>query len=141
MVGDPAFWKIVGAESLRTVTPTDLAFSCLGTFGIEGLALGVEKPSTQHPHRLGPILVLRFLVLLGDDDPGRDMRDAHRRIGGVDVLTTRARRAIDIDAQILVLDLDRLLPEVLLGRIEGLEELPVERLVLKEVLVENGVSS
>ena len=38
--------------------------------------------------------------------PGRDVGDAHRRIGGVHRLPARPRRAVDIDAQILVLDLD-----------------------------------
>jgi hypothetical protein len=41
-----------------------------------------------------------------DDDPGRDVRDAHRRIGRVDVLPARARRAIGVDAQVALVDLD-----------------------------------
>jgi hypothetical protein len=34
------------------------------------------------------------------------MRDAHGRVGGVDVLTSGAGGAIGIDAQVLVLDID-----------------------------------
>ena len=38
--------------------------------------------------------------------PGRDVRDAHRRLGLVDVLAARAARAHDVDAQVLLVDLD-----------------------------------
>src|SRR2546423_2035707 len=34
------------------------------------------------------------------------MRDAHSRVGRVDVLTARARRAVGVNAQVFVVDLD-----------------------------------
>jgi hypothetical protein len=46
------------------------------------------------------------LVLTGDYDPGRQVRDAHRGISGVDVLSARSSSAIGVDAQVFVLDLD-----------------------------------
>jgi hypothetical protein len=44
--------------------------------------------------------VLRALGLAGHDDAGRDVGDADRRVGLVDVLAARARRAIGVDAQV-----------------------------------------
>ena len=38
--------------------------------------------------------------------PGRDVRDAHRRVGRVDALAAGAARAERVDAQILLVDLD-----------------------------------
>ena len=56
----------------------------------------------------GLVLVLAALVLTLHDDAGRDVGDAHRRIGGVDVLPASARRAIGVDAQVafVIVDLD-----------------------------------
>ena len=54
----------------------------------------------------GAVLVLRAVVLARDDDSGRNVGDPNRTVGGVDVLTARARRAIGIDAQIGFVDLD-----------------------------------
>ena len=42
----------------------------------------------------------------GHDDAGRHMGDAHRRVGGVDVLAAGARGAHRVDADILVADFD-----------------------------------
>jgi len=50
--------------------------------------------------------VLRPLVLAGDDDSGRDVGDANRGIGDVDVLAARAARPIGVDPQVLLLDID-----------------------------------
>ena len=38
--------------------------------------------------------------------PGRPVRDPHRRVGLVDVLAARARGAVGVDLQVVVLDLD-----------------------------------
>ena len=38
--------------------------------------------------------------------PGRHVRDAHRRVGRVDALAAVTGRAVDIDPQIVVVDLD-----------------------------------
>ena len=50
--------------------------------------------------------MLRPLVLARHDDAGRQVRDADRRIGDVDVLTAGAARPVGVDAQVLVVDLD-----------------------------------
>ena len=50
--------------------------------------------------------MLRLLVLLDDDEAGRQVGDADRAVGGVDRLAAGAGRAVDVDPQILVVDLD-----------------------------------
>ena len=59
----------------------------------------------QHLHRGVAVAVLRALVLARDDDAGRQVRDADRRIGDVDVLAAGAARAEGVDAEVLVGDL------------------------------------
>ena len=46
------------------------------------------------------------LVLAGHDDAGREVGEAHGGVGGVDALTAGAGRAIDVDAELVLGDLD-----------------------------------
>src|SRR5260370_75322 len=48
---------------------------------------------------------LAGLVLARHDDASGQGRDAHGRVGDVDVLATRSRRAVRVDAQLLLVDL------------------------------------
>ena len=52
------------------------------------------------------VLVLRALAVGVHGDAGRDVRDAHGGLGLVDVLAAGAARAHDVDAQVLLVDLD-----------------------------------
>src|SRR5690606_36377504 len=54
----------------------------------------------------GAVLVLRALSLTGDDDAGRDVREAHGRARLVDVLTAGARSAVGIGPHVLIEYLD-----------------------------------
>ena len=54
----------------------------------------------QHRQRLRLVLVLRAVVLAFDHDAGRQVRDAHGRIGLVDVLAAGARGAESVDAHL-----------------------------------------
>ena len=62
----------------------------------------------QHLQRLGLVAVLAAVVLALGDDAGRDVRDAHRRVGLVDVLAAGAAGAVGVDAQVGRVDLHRL---------------------------------
>ncbi len=84
------------------------------------LQLALVEPRAQHVPGGGAVLVLRALVLAGDDDVSRDMRDADRAVGLVDVLAAGARRAIGVDAAIAFVDLD--LDAVVDDRIDQTEE-------------------
>ena len=81
------------------------ALAALG-LGLALLQLGLVEARLQLLERRGAVLVLRTLVLAGDDDPGRDMRDAHRAVGRVDVLAARSRGPVGIDPQIGFIDVD-----------------------------------
>ena len=70
------------------------------------LQLGLVEARAQHVPGGGAVLVLRALLLAGDDDAGRDMGDAHGGIGRVDVLAAGARGAVGVDPAVGLLDLD-----------------------------------
>jgi hypothetical protein len=50
------------------------------------------------------VLVLAALVLAGHHDPGGEVGQANGRVGLVDVLPAGARRAVGVDAEILLVD-------------------------------------
>src|SRR6516225_2163361 len=50
--------------------------------------------------------MLRLLVLLNDNQSGRDVRDAHRAIGRIDRLSARPAGAKNVNTQILFVDAD-----------------------------------
>lgn len=54
------------------------------------------------PERLGLILVLRPLVLAGHHHPRGKVGEAHRAVGGVNVLTASAAAAVKVNLQILL---------------------------------------
>ncbi len=68
--------------------------------------LEVVEPRAEDLHRGRAILDLAALVLAGHHDAGRQVGEADRRIGLVDVLAAGAARAVGVDPQILVVDLD-----------------------------------
>ena len=72
------------------------------------LLLGGQQSRGQQRHRARAVLVLRALVLAFDHDAARQVRDAHRRVGLVDVLAAGAGGAVGIDAQFRGIDLDLL---------------------------------
>jgi hypothetical protein len=68
--------------------------------------LDLIEPRTQHAHGLGAILDLRFFVLAGNDQAGRQVRNAHRGVSGIDRLAAGAGRTERIDADVFFFDLD-----------------------------------
>ena len=98
--------EVVGADLLRALAGADLAAAILGDRVLLLAQLHLVEPRAQHLHRLRAVLDLRLLVLLRDDDAGRDVRDADGGVGRVDALAARAARAERVDAQVLVVDLD-----------------------------------
>src|SRR5262245_46165911 len=106
VVGHPPLWEIIGPDALRAIARADLTTTNCRSFGIKPVPLTLIQLGSQDLQRLGLVLVLRFLVLLADHDAGRQMGDPHRAVGCVDRLPARPRRTENIDAKILVLDLD-----------------------------------
>jgi hypothetical protein len=98
MVGHAALREVVGADAFRAIAGTDLEAARLARRGGLLRLFGVEQPRVQQRHRARAVLVLAALVLAFDHDAGRQMRDAHRRLGGVDVLAAGAARPHRVDA-------------------------------------------
>src|SRR5215218_7067213 len=90
------------------VAPADVGFRgvCGIRLSLALLKLSFVQPSLELLHRGCAVLVLRSLVLAGDDNPRRNVRDPDRAVGRIDVLSARAGCAIGVDTKVLVLDLD-----------------------------------
>src|SRR5208337_1992047 len=101
----PALREIVGPNPLTAVAGADLRLAVRRAGGVKGGALLLIHAGAQDFHRLGAVLVLAALLLHRHDDAGREVGDAHRAVGLVDVLTAGARRAIDVDPQVALVDL------------------------------------
>src|SRR5438270_1596908 len=83
----------------------------LGIFNLLGgcsllLHLEFVELGAQHAHGAFTVLVLRALVLATRDQPGGDVRNAHGRVGGIDMLPTLAAGAVSVSANVLRLDDD-----------------------------------
>ncbi len=70
------------------------------------LLLELVEAGAQDRQRGVLVLELRLLVLTGHDGTRRYVRDAHRRVGRVHRLPARSARPIDVDAQVLLADVD-----------------------------------
>src|SRR6185312_2468827 len=97
---DAALRIVVRADALAAVAGADLQLARRGFGLLLLLALALEELGLQALQRLVAVRVLRALVLAFDDDAGRKVRDADRRIGLVDVLAAGAGRAVGVDLEI-----------------------------------------
>lgn len=89
MVGHSPLWKIIGTNAFGAVARADKDSSHIAGLVNLGLDFGLLNFGNQHFHRLVFVGVLRaFLLALGNHACG-NMRDSHRRIGGINVLTAR----------------------------------------------------
>ena len=74
--------------------------------GLLLLELHLVEAGAQHLHAHLAVLNLRALVLGLHHGVGGQVRDAHGGVGGVDALTAGAGRAVGVDAQVGLVDLD-----------------------------------
>src|SRR5690606_21207765 len=105
-IGHASLREVVRANTLRSIPRADEALAARGRLALALRYLGVAQPGREERHRARAILMLGALVLALDDDPGRQVRDAHRGVGLVDVLPAGARRAKRVDAQVAGVNLD-----------------------------------
>src|SRR4029079_15417275 len=94
------------ADALAAVAGADLLLAVGRACRVHALPFGVIDPRAQDVHGGGAVLVLRAAVLHHHHDTGRDMGDADRGFGLVDVLAAGALRAHGLNPQIVVLDVD-----------------------------------
>jgi hypothetical protein len=101
--GAQVLHQLIGLQHVGAdlVAPADVGLRRPPPLGrlVALLQLALVEPRLQHVPGLGAVLVLRALVL-ARDDAGRHVGDAHRRIGGVDVLAAGARGAVGVDAAV-----------------------------------------
>src|SRR5215468_10831716 len=106
VIGYPALREVVGADPLAPLSRAHLAPAISGDGRRLLLLRALEEARLEHAHGFRSVLDLRAFVLAGDHEAGGDVGDAHRGVGGVDSLPARARGAIDVDADVPLLDLD-----------------------------------
>src|SRR5437762_423600 len=106
VIGHAILGKIVRADFFGAVAGFDLAAPLGHDGGLLLFLLHFIEARAKNAHGFGAIFNLRFLVLLRNDEPAGDMRDAYRRIRCVHGLAAGTGRAERINAQILGLNLD-----------------------------------
>ncbi len=104
MVGHAALGEVVGPYFLAPVAGADHRPPAGLHPRLVLLLAQVVQPRPQHFQRLGLVLVLGLLVLAGDDHAGRNVGDAHRRVGGVHALAAGPGRPVHVDADVLRVD-------------------------------------
>ena len=108
VIGDAALRKVVGADALGAIAAAHLQAPRLRLRAVLLLLLGGQQARLQQRHGARAVLVLGALVLAFHHDAARQVRDAHGRVGLVDVLAAGAGGAVGVDAQIRRIDLDLL---------------------------------
>src|SRR5256885_13119287 len=106
VIGYAVLREIVGADFFGAVAGFDLSTAFGGERGLALLLLLFVEARAKNTHGLRAILDLGFFVLLGNDQPAGNVRDADGGIGGVDGLAAGAGRTEGVDAQVLGFDLD-----------------------------------
>ena len=106
VVGDPVLREVVGAHPLAAVHRAHLAAPLVAGGGVGLLAGGGEQPGAQHAQRGLAVLQLALLVLRADHDAAGQVGDPDGGVGGVHALPAGARRAEDVDAQVVRVDAD-----------------------------------
>src|SRR5439155_310392 len=115
VVGHPALGEVVGADLLRAVARADHGLAVGGDLALLLAARALEKPRAQDLERLRLVLVLRLLVLTGDDEPRRQVRHAH---GGEEARLVAARAGTDLEHRVALVIGVLGEEEVLEGRVE-----------------------
>src|SRR5690242_14404446 len=104
MIREPSLRKIVSTNTFAPVAAPDHELPRRGYFRALLLLLALEQASAQNFHALGSIFVLRFFILAGNHDSGRNMRNAYGGIRRVDALPARSRRAENVNSNLLRID-------------------------------------
>src|SRR5262249_2632585 len=98
--------EIVGSDLLATVAGAHHAAPLSADLFLLFLQLYFVKSRAQHALGFGAILDLRFLILAGDNQPRRQVRDAHSGVSRIDALSAWPRGTERVNADVLRIDLD-----------------------------------
>src|SRR5690606_32270531 len=105
VIGDPVLLVVVGPDLLRPLPRAHLRPALPGELSRSPLLLRLQQPGPEDAERLLLVLQLRLLVLDRDDEPGGDVGEPHRRVGGVDRLPARPGRPVHVDPDVVGIDL------------------------------------
>src|SRR5204863_7311708 len=100
VIGDAVLGEVVRPDLLGALAGADLRPPRCRLFRGLLLALELVEARAQDAQRLRLVLELRFLVLHGDHEPGRQVRDADGAVRGVDALAAGAGRPVDVDLEL-----------------------------------------
>ncbi len=106
MVGDPVLLVVVRADLLGASTALDLLASRRAQLGVLAFLFDLQQARAQDPQRLVLVLQLALLVLAGDDEARRLVRDPYRRVGRVHRLAPRTGGAEHIDLEVVRVEVD-----------------------------------
>ena len=90
------------------VPPSDIQLGIFHRLELLPFFFQLQLVQARAQNRPGhfPVPDLRTLVLAGNHDSRRDVRNPHRRVRDIDVLSAGAGRPVGVDAEILLVDLD-----------------------------------
>ena len=110
VIGDAVLWTVVGANLFTPVASANQRLSRNGVCAALSLLFSGEKAAAQDRHPFLFIAQLAALVLHLHHRAARDVRDAHRRVSGVDPLSSVSGCALNINTNVTFRDhkVDRL---------------------------------
>ena len=100
VLGHTSLREVVGTDLLGAVARSDLAAALRRLLTRFLLQFEFVQFRTQNAHRLISVLQLALLVLTGDHDTRREVRQAHRRVRGVDTLSAVSGRTEYVDTYV-----------------------------------------
>src|ERR671919_409383 len=106
VIGDATLREVVRADLLRPLPRPHLGPPDIGLLALLPLLLELEESGPEVPHRLLPVLELGALLLDTDDDAGRLVRQANRRVRRIHRLAPRPGRAEHVGLHVLGTHLD-----------------------------------
>src|SRR5690606_37293804 len=102
----PVLGKVVGTDSLGAVAAANQSAAGHRLGFLAAANLGVEQARLQNGHGAGAVLVLGAFVLALHHDAGRQVGDALRGVGLVDVLAAGAGGAVGVYPKLVRLDVN-----------------------------------
>src|SRR5205807_10376893 len=106
VIGYTVLWKVIGTNFLAAVACLHLRVPRLTQLFLSACLFQVPKASFEDGESFELIFELRLLILAGNHQSCRQMRDAHCRVSRVHALSAMTGRTIDINANIPTLDID-----------------------------------
>src|SRR5437899_9920105 len=106
MIGNTILREIIGANFLAAVTALHLRTSRFTQLFLTAGLFEVPEACFEDGECFELVFELRLLILTGDDQSCWEVGDAYCRVCGVHALSPMTGGAVNIDADISILDVD-----------------------------------